>query len=375
MGIRMIIFLLIFLSIYGGMNFYAFFRAKSIFHFSGITQFIITIFLVLLILAPVIIKLVEKLHLETAARSIAYLGYLWMAFIFLFCFFNLTFDIVRYGLKFFYQNAGSLPMKNIFFSLAVFLAVSSVIYGFFDAKKIRIQKLEIHTVHSLPNDGRLRIVQISDVHVGLIIRGKRLTNILDRVDECKPDILVSTGDLLDGELDNVTPEAIKFAQITAKYGKFAVTGNHEYYAGIKKSLEFTQKAGFEVLQDEVRQVAGIKIVGLNDETGRKSTQSDDRNLFHRLMPGNVNNEFTLLLRHQPYINQDNNFNLQLSGHTHGGQIFPFMFFTRLFFPRNYGYYELGTDKAVYVSKGAGTWGPPVRFLAPPEITVIDIINK
>jgi predicted MPP superfamily phosphohydrolase len=357
------------------MNFYAFFRAKSIFHFSGITQFIITIFLVLLILAPIIIKLVEKLHLETAARSIAYLGYLWMAFIFLFCFFNLTFDIVRYGLKFFYQNAGSLPMKNIFFSLAVFLAVFSVVYGFFDAKKIRIQKLEFHTINRLPNDGRIRIVQISDVHVGLIIRGKRLEDILDRVDEYKPDILVSTGDLLDGELDNVTPEAIKFAQISAKYGKFAVTGNHEYYAGIKKSLEFTQKAGFEVLQDEVRQVAGIKIVGLNDETGRKSTQSDDRNLFNRLMPGNVNNQFTLLLRHQPYINQDNNFNLQLSGHTHGGQIFPFMFFTRLFFPRNYGYYELGTDKAVYVSKGAGTWGPPVRFLAPPEITVIDIINK
>ena len=375
MGIRMIIFLLIFLSIYGGMNFYAFVRAKSIFHFSGMTQFIITIFLVLLILAPIIIKLVEKLHLETAARSIAYLGYLWMAFIFLFCFFNLTFDIARYGLKFFYQNAGSLPMKNFFFSLSVLLAVSSVIYGFFDAKKIRIQKLEIHTSKRLPQDGRIRIVQISDVHVGLIIRGKRLENILDRVDEFKPDILVSTGDLLDGELDNVTPEAVKFAQITAKYGKFAVTGNHEYYAGIKKSLEFTKKAGFEVLQDEVREVADINLVGLNDETGRKFKRVDDKELFHRLMPGNVNNQFTLLLRHQPYVNHDNHFDLQLSGHTHGGQIFPFMFFTRLMFPKNYGYYKLEADKAVYVSKGAGTWGPPVRFLAPPEITVIEIINK
>ncbi|MFA5323751.1 MAG: hypothetical protein WC373_13855, partial [Smithella sp.] len=94
-----------------------------------------------------------------------------------------------------------------------------------------------------------------------------------------------------------------------------------------------------------------------------------------LFPGQDSNDFILLLKHQPTIREEKNFDLQLSGHTHGGQIFPFMLFTRLFFAKNHGYYELNKDKSVYVSGGIGTWGPPVRFFAPPEIAVIELISK
>jgi len=94
-----------------------------------------------------------------------------------------------------------------------------------------------------------------------------------------------------------------------------------------------------------------------------------------LFPDKQQEAFTLLLKHQPTIREDKNFDLQLSGHTHGGQIFPFMFLTRIFFPKNSGYHQLSDNKSVYISKGAGTWGPPVRFFAPPEITIIDVIKK
>ena len=371
----MIIFLLIFLCLYGGINFYAFFKAKYFFHFSGKTEIIIIILLVALILAPIIIRLAEKIHWETMARTIAYCGYLWMAFVFLFFFINITFDITRLLLKFFYQNAGSASLRNLLFSLAVFLSLAFVLYGFFDAQKVRVKKLEIHTDKLLPNDDRIRIVQISDVHIGLIIRDRRLQAILKNVSEAKPDILVSTGDLLDGELNNVMTEAKQLAEIKPRYGKYAVTGNHEYYAGIEKALEFTKNAGFEILRDESKKVAGIIIIGLEDPTGRQQgftrISADLSNLF----PDKQSKDFILLLKHQPTIKEDKNFDLQLSGHTHGGQIFPFMFLTRLFFPENFGYHKLSNNKSVYISKGAGIWGPPVRFLASPEITVIDLIGK
>jgi hypothetical protein len=371
----MIIILLIFLCLYGGLNFYAFFRAKNIFHFSGTTEVIIIILLFFLILAPVIIRFTEKLHLETLARSIAYFGYLWMAFVFLFFFLNITFDTARYIFYFFCQSGESVLLKNIFFSLAVFLSFIFVVYGFFDAQRIRVKRLKVYTDKLLPNNGKIRIVQISDVHIGLIICDKRLKIILDRVKDEKPDILVSTGDLLDGELSNVMPEAKQLAEIKPMYGKYAVPGNHEYYAGIKKALEFTKNAGFEILRDENRRVAGINIIGLDDITGRKLGLIQNSTHLSELPLATQSKAFIILLKHQPDIHENMNFNLQLSGHTHGGQIFPFMWLTRLFFPQNYGYYKLGKNKSVYVSSGVGTWGPPVRFFAPPEITVIDLIGR
>jgi hypothetical protein len=371
----MIIFLLLFLFLYGGLNFYAFFRAKNILHFSGKTEFIIVIFLLFMILAPIIIKLLEKFDLDALARLTAYCGYLWMAFVFLFFFINITFDIIRYLLKLFNQDSGNVFLKNLFFGLAVFISVVIVLYGFFDAQKIRVKSLEIRTEKALPDNGRIRIVQISDVHVGLIIRGHRLAKILKTVQETNPDILVSTGDLLDGEIDNVTAEAEQFTKIKPKYGKFAVTGNHEYYAGIEKSQEFTRNAGFEMLRDESKKVAGIHIIGLEDPTGRQQGYGKSKADLSYLFPSEDSEEFILLLKHQPTVRKDRNFDLQLSGHTHGGQIFPFMFLTRLFFPKHYGYHKLSEIKSVYISRGTGTWGPPVRFLAPPEITVIDIISK
>ncbi len=374
MELGMIIFLLVFFCLYGGINFYAFSRAINIFHFSGIPQVIIIFIMILLILAPVIVRLIEAVHLETLARTIAYIGYIWMAFVFLFFFLSVTFDITRYLYKLVGFGPDAVHLNTIAFGLAVFLAFIFVVYGFFDARRIRVKNLEVHAEQTLPNNGKIRIVQISDVHVGIIIREKRLQAILDKVREANPDILVSTGDLLDGEINNVLPEAELLAAINPKYGKYAIMGNHEYYAGIKRSMEFTRSAGFVILRDEAVQVAGINIFGADDITGRRLGMTKDNPHFQKSLAERSDN-FVLLLKHQPYVNDREKFNLQISGHTHGGQIFPFGLVTRFFFSHNYGYYELGKNRLLYVSRGTGTWGPPVRLFAPPEITVIDIIGK
>jgi hypothetical protein len=374
MELSMIIFLLVFFCLYGGINFYAFSRAINIFHFSGIPQVIIIFVMILLILAPVIVRFIEAIHLETLARIIAYIGYVWMAFVFLFFFLSVILDITRYLYKLVGFGPDAARLNTIAFGLAVSLAFIFVVYGFFDARRIRVKNLEIHAEQTLPNNGKIRIVQISDVHVGVIIREKRLEAILDKVREASPDILVSTGDLLDGEINNVLPEAELLAAINPKYGKYAIMGNHEYYAGIKRSMEFTRSAGFVILRDEVVQVAGINIFGADDITGRRLGMIKDNPHFQKSLAERSDN-FVLLLKHQPYVNEREKFNLQISGHTHGGQIFPFGLVTHFFFPHDYGYYELGKNRLLYVSRGTGTWGPPVRLFAPPEITVIDIIGK
>lgn len=374
METKMILFLLTFLCLYSGINFYFFFRARGIFHFSGVLQGLLLCLLILLIIAPILVRIIESFHLEQLARTVAYIGYVWMAFVFLFFFLSISFELIRVVHKLIEPSTSIVTLKTITFGMATFLSFVLVVYGYIDAQKIRVKHLEIMTQQVLPESGKLRIAQISDVHVGIILREKSLEPILERIREAHPDILVSTGDLLDGELDNIMQDAAQFDAIQPKYGKFAVLGNHEYYAGLKRSIEFTKAAGFELLRDDVTQAAGIMIFGEDDITSRRSGRTEKGEAFQRAL-AEKREGFVLLLKHQPYINEWANFNLQLSGHTHGGQLFPFGLITKLYFPKNYGLHELAEGKLLYVSRGAGTWGPPVRIFAPPEITVIDLIGK
>lgn len=370
---KMILFLLTFLCLYGGINFYFFFRARSILHFSGLLQGLILMSILLLILAPIIVRTLEALHYEHLARTFACIGYVWMAFVFLFFFASLSLELIRILHKLIFPQTGTLMLKAVTFGLAVFLAAGLVAYGYFDAQRIRIRNLQIKTDQIIPRGGKVRIVQISDVHVGIIIRNSRLVPLLERIREARPDILVSTGDLLDGELDNIMEDARHFAALEAPLGKFAVLGNHEYYAGLRRSIQFTRAAGFELLRDDFAKTAGITIFGQDDITGRDSGDATKRAAFKKSL-SEKQEGFTLLLKHQPRVDPKDRFHLMLSGHTHGGQLFPFGLITKLYFPHNYGLHELAPGKLLYVSRGAGTWGPPVRVFAPPEITVIDLIG-
>jgi hypothetical protein len=370
----MILFLLTFLSLYGGINFYFFFRARSILHFSGFGQGLIIVLLLLLIIAPVIVRALEAMHYEQLARLAACVGYVWMAFVFLFFCLSVSLELIRGIHKLIVGDTGALTLKTVTFGMSVLIAASLVVYGYIDAQRIRVRNLQITTDQVLPGEGKLRIVQISDVHVGIIIRNSRLDPLLRSIREARPDMLVSTGDLLDGELDNIMGDAARFAEIPTPGGKYAVLGNHEYYAGLDRSMEFTRAAGFTILRDDVIQAAGITILGSDDITGRSFAPTGKRQAFKKAL-SEKRDGFVLLLKHQPHIDPDANFHLMLSGHTHGGQIYPFGLLVKIYFPHIYGLINLAPQKMLYISRGTGTWGPPVRIFAPPEITVIDLIGK
>jgi predicted MPP superfamily phosphohydrolase len=226
---------------------------------------------------------------------------------------------------------------------------------------------------------RLRIVQMSDVHLGYMVRLPEAERIAKLVEEAHPDLIVATGDVPDASEEQVEGLHAPFARLAAPLGKYAVTGNHEYYAGIGNSLSFLRKAGFTVLRGEEALPGGkVRLVGVSDRTATRfdgeeaGREVDGAPLLARPSP-----LYTVLLRHQPLTppEEAGKFDLQLSGHTHNGQIWPFRYASRLAYPQGIGLVPQPGGSFLYVNRGAGTWGPPMRFLTPPEVTVIDLVRE
>lgn len=268
------------------------------------------------------------------------------------------------------------PSSRFAFLVPLIFSISAGLYGYFEARDIRTERITIRTSKLPEGIDRLRIVQLSDVHLGLIIREERLRRILDEVRKAEPDILVSTGDLIDGQMNELEGMDKILSEIKPRYGKFAITGNHEFYAGIKHAIDFTERAGFTLLRGEGVTVSDIiNIVGVDDPAGKYygvSKMVREKGLLSSLPM----DKFTILLKHRPLIDRDavGLFDLQLSGHTHKGQIFPFSIITRLYYPIDAGSMRIMDNSYLYVSRGTGTWGPPMRFLSPPEVTVIEVVR-
>ncbi|MGD9384051.1 MAG: metallophosphoesterase [Desulfobacterales bacterium] len=375
----MTLFLLMYFSIYGCLHLYAFLKLKRGFALGLPVYLILAIFMILMVVSPIAVRISERYGYEALARGLAYIGFTWMGMLFIFISASFFFDIYRL-LHFLARMLTQRPLADFtlslrnFCTLTILLSFAVVIYGYFEALHIRTEHVTVKTDKIPEKIGRFRVVQISDVHLGLIVGKSRLKRILRQVEDARPDILVSTGDLVDGQMDDLEALTDMFQNIPTKYGKFAITGNHEFYAGIDRALAFTQKAGFTMLRGEGITVSNlINIVGV-DDPARKRYGPDLTVSEKALLEKMPREKFTLFLKHQPVISSESlgMFDLQLSGHTHKGQIFPFNLVTKLYYRMHTGLTKVNGNALLYVSRGSGTWGPPVRFLSPPEVTVIDI---
>jgi hypothetical protein len=377
----MALFLLTFFLLYGGLHFYFFLKLRAAFAPGAAAQIIIAALLVLGLIAPLIVRVSERFGIEILVRFMSWAGYIWMAILFLFFTVAILLDLYRIlayaaGIVLNADLRACIPAAGTLFLLPFVAALIIGGYGLFEARQIRTERIEIRSA-KIPKDiGRIRVVQISDVHVGVMVRGERLAGMLRKVQEAAPDLLVATGDLVDGQHNSIAGAAAQFSQIRPRYGKFAVTGNHEFYAGLDESLDFMNKSGFIPLRGSVATIGGvIDLAGVDDPTVRRFGPAgglSDREVLSR-----GNGHFTILLKHQPIVEKDalGAFDLQLSGHTHRGQIFPFSLITSRFFSFHSGNYRLASGALLHVSRGTGTWGPPIRFLSPPQITVIDLMPE
>ncbi len=368
-------------AVYGGMHVYTFFRARNVLGFGPGAGTVLAVFMLAMTLAPFFIRLLERYEYQLAARVLSTIAYLWMAALFLFFCSSIVLDLLnvlvritalipRVGL-----SGTSIPVKSAFV-ISIGLSLTICLYGYFDALNIRTERLRIETAKLPESVNRLTIVQISDVHLGLIVRCSRLKKIVDIVKAEKPDIFVSTGDLVDAQINNMEGMADLLRSVHAPHGSYAITGNHEYYAGIKQALAFTKECGFTLLRGQAAKNDVINIVGVDDPTGVQM-KIDKSEPETALLSGLPKDRFTLLLKHRPVVDQDaaKLFDLQLSGHTHKGQIYPFTYVSEIAYPLNAGRFDLPAGSILSVSRGTGTWGPPIRFLSHPQITVIELVRK
>ena len=377
----MSLFFLTIFAVYGGMHVYALLKARQALGFGPSIGAALAAFMVVMTLAPFFIRLLERNDYELSARTLSYIAYIWMAALFLLFCSSIVLDLISLvvriagGVMHTELSRPLFPAKAVFF-ISASLSLIICVYGYFEALNIRTERLRIETPKLPAGTDRLTIVQISDVHLGLIVRCDRLVGILDVVKAAKPDVLISTGDLVDAQINNLPGLRELLQEIKPRYGKFAITGNHEYYAGLDQAIAFTKEAGFRLLRGEVVNTGVINIAGVDDITGEQM-HIDKPEPETALLSGLPKDQFTLLLKHRPVVNQSGTklFDLQLSGHTHKGQIFPFTYISAIAYPLNTGRFDLPNGAILHVSRGTGTWGPPIRFLSPPEVTVIELVRK
>jgi uncharacterized protein len=190
----------------------------------------------------------------------------------------------------------------------------------------------------------VKIVQISDLHLGLCTSTGRIDRLVERIQAESPDILVSTGDLMDGRGSHIPHLAVALKRIRTPMGKFAVTGNHEYYAGLEQALDFTRRCGFTVLRSQVHPVTtGLLVAGVDEFPDPQAPAEA------KLLAALPNSSFVLLLKHQPSAGPQSLdlFDLQLSGHTHHGQIFPFTLLVAWRYPLMDGIKRLSARSIVH----------------------------
>lgn len=220
------------------------------------------------------------------------------------------------------------------------------------------------------------IVQITDLHVGPTIKSGYVQRVVHAANRCQPDVIVLTGDLVDASPEHLAPHVQPLAELQAGYGVYAVTGNHEYYCGVDAWVPKFRDLGMRVLMNEhtVIQKGGATVVlaGVTDYTAEKFTPDQASNPVKALHGAPDAAAIRIVLAHQPRSAMkaaQAGFDLQLSGHTHGGQFWPWQYFVPLQQPFVAGLHHVG-KLLVYVSRGTGYWGPPMRLGARSEITRI-----
>ena len=277
-----------------------------------------------------------------------------------------------------HDPARRVAISRVFAAAASALGLGIATAGAFDARALEVTRVRVPLAR-LPRelDG-LRIAQISDLHVGPSIHRDYVARVVEAVNALAPDLVVVTGDLVDGTVEQIAAQVAPIAKLTARHGVFFVTGNHEYYAGALAWIEHIRALGIRVLVNERVSIgderASFDLAGVADFRAGHYGVGHEHDVGACVAGRDATREL-VLLAHQPRSIDDAvkaGVGLQISGHTHGGQIFPlgYLIYDQPFIK---GLHRRG-DTWIYVSAGAGYWGPPMRVGAPPEVAEITLVR-
>ena len=260
------------------------------------------------------------------------------------------------------------------------LAALFTLVGFVNARRrARVRRVDV-PIADLPAPLHgFSIAQISDIHVGATIKRDYLDGIVDAVNDLEADMIAVTGDLVDGSVTQLAPHTAPLSRLSARHGAFFVTGNHEYYSGASDWVDEVRRLGLSVLMNEhvvlQHEGAAVVVAGVTDYSAGHFDPAHRSDPAAAIAGAPRDAGVRVLLAHQPrsaFAAAPAGFDLQLSGHTHGGQFFPWIFLVRLQQPFTAGLHRLG-KLWVYISRGTGYWGPPKRLGAPSEITYLRLV--
>jgi predicted MPP superfamily phosphohydrolase len=246
--------------------------------------------------------------------------------------------------------------------------------------RVQVRRVEVRLARLPQALSGIRLVQLSDVHVGPTIHRSFIETIVAQCNALEPDLVAITGDLVDGSVEELREHTAPLAQLKAKYGVFFVTGNHEYYSGAEEWCAELERLGIRVLRNERVSIgdasASFDLAGVDDHSAKGHALGHGEDLPKALAGRDASREL-VLLAHQPraiFEAQHLGVGLQLSGHTHGGQLWPWTYLVRLQQPVVAGLARFG-ESLIYVSRGTGYWGPPMRLGAPSEITELTLLAE
>jgi uncharacterized protein len=329
--------------------------------------------------------LARRFERQPQADRIAWVGLLAMGFFSSLLVFTFLRDVVLASaltIDALWHGALSLDRLRVNTAVGVVaVAVLSTAVGFINARRrARVVSVEV-PIAGLPAalDG-LTIVQISDIHVGPTIKARYVDAIVDAVNRLEPDLIAVTGDVVDGSVEQLAGHTEPLRRLKAKYGSYLVTGNHEYYSGVEQWIAQFRHLGLRVLLNEhvVLEHNGSRFIvaGVTDYSAGHFDEAHRSDPAAAVAGAPVDIDVKVLLAHQPrtaLAAAEAGYTLQLSGHTHGGQFFPWNFFVRLQQPFTAGLAKLDA-LWIYTSRGTGYWGPPKRLGAPSEITRLRLVS-
>lgn len=329
------------------------------------------VFLLLAFLSP--FSMFLKKHYTGPALEWAYAaGYSWMGIILLAGSLFFLADVLNPAAKRLLSPAG-LANFHAAPLAALGLMTAFSFYGGLKAPGLKEVRLAVPDLP--PAMEGLKIAQLSDLHADSAYKLGTLAKTVALVNEQNPDLVMVTGDLVDPGLTaaELSRLAALMRGLRPRLGVFGVLGNHEYYFGYEKAAAVYRECGITLLRNEAADAGGVRILGVSDTGTERPSEKELTGMIGRHLTG----AFSILITHQPYlcdaIARTGRF-LILAGHVHRAQIFPFHIFTKLFYKYFYGLYR-SNGSFIYVTSGAGSWGPPMRFLAPSEIPVLTLTRS
>jgi len=377
-----IIFLSIVLLVYGSLNYYIFIRGwQAIPRISLLRTNYLILFLILSssFFAG---RILERYYPSIFSDILVWIGSFWLGAILYFFLIIIFLDILRLinnSFPFFpaFATFDYLKTKSAVLMISILAVFVLLGFGFINAKNPVIKELKLNVNKSAGNLKVLNIVMASDIHLGTIIGKNRLKEIVDKINGLNADIVLLPGDIVDEDVAPVIRNDIGsiLIRIKSKYGTYAVTGNHEYIGGVEPAVNYLSEHNINILRDSVLKIDdSFYLVGREDRS-ISSFAGKKRKELSALLSETDKSLPIILMDHQPFGLDSavkNGIDLQISGHTHNGQLFPINLIEKFIFELSSGYLKK-EQTHFYVSTGVGTWGPPVRIGNRPEIVNIKLL--